>query len=350
MKTVLLALIGVFGALSATVAYAQSPRQLENHAGRPWKHKPSGLTFPVAMTGIQRSAVAAFSDDEWDIAARYDKPDGETAITVYVYQAAVFDPSIWFREAQHSIESRKNVFGDVTPLAPAAAFAPPGDSVASGLRMTYAAGGTFKSTALAIAPLGTEWIVKIRLSSQIRSAAELDGDMTALITALNWPNRAAPHVAATVAADCLKPIPQLEIASEIKGDGTSALLGGLGMLSATSGASAVPRRCRDAGLSGRQNVYRTEDGAGGYVLSLGDSGRAVIVEPDVLGALMAKEKGGATSYLVKHVEPGVATIFPALDRVPPVAQVIAIVNNGKWSSRTTREKNAKVTINSDMLK
>lgn len=350
MRIIALAFAAALGFFAAQVVHAQQPRQLDNKPGTQWKHKSSGLAFPASMAGVQRSSMMAFSDGDWDVVARYDTPDGVTAISIYVYQAAVFDPAVWFHEAQASIEARKAAFGTVTPLSPAATFAPPGDNITSGLRITYGTDAAIKSTALAVAPLGTEWIVKIRLSSTARTPAELDGDLTSLINALNWPKKAAPHATAAVIADCAKPMPQLEVANEIKGDGASALLGGLGMISTGKKPALPPALCRDAGLSGHQNLYRTDGANQGYVLSLGDSGRAIIVEPDLLGALLAKEKGGGTSYLVKHVGPGMATIFPAFDRVPPVAQVVALVESNRWTSRTTREKNANVTINSDMLK
>ncbi len=362
MKAVLA--VGAAVALTTGIpasAIAQSaPKIIETSAGAAWKHTRTGMVFPAALAGLPRLSVREFATDQWDVAGVYELPGQTTALTVYVYQPAVQDASLWFAEARLPVIGRQDRYGKVTEFVAPTPFAPAGESVASGLRATWSADGPYKSTALAVAPLGSDWIVKIRLSAIDKDAPALDALLTQVLGELKIP-RAENAPAAVPIAACTTKLKQLKPAKPAQNDGASALLGGL--LSAATLDQATKRGkaskppppsapwCRDDALSTQLNVYRRDDASEFYLLSTGDSGRAAIAERDALASLLAGSKGAPPAYSVQFVVPGEAIVFGNYDRLPPPSQVIEIVNANKWKSRTTRTaKGSNITINPDTMK
>ena len=344
--------------LSAPVIAETGPRLLEVRNDAVWKHRASGLSFSRVVAGLPRTKLTDFSDAEWAVAATYQTPDGAETMTVYVYQAATQSASLWFAEAQKPIVSRVDSYGKIAPLAPATTFAPRGDPVASALRIAYNADGPWRSTALAIAPVGTEWIVKVRFSAKTLTAAELDARLSAALADFDWPKRAVRHAPARVVVDCVKTLPTLQDAKLVPDNTAAAIFGGL-MGSIRSDPKVAgkngeaPLYCRDAQLSSGLTVYRPDSDTERYLISLGDSGRAVIVEQDTLRALLDKADGAdkPNVFSITLVMPGRILTFPSVDRLPPPSQAMAIADGGKWLSETKRDgKNSAITVNADTLK
>jgi hypothetical protein len=342
------------------MASAQSgPTPIKADASKAWEHKASSIIIPSTLGGIPRTSVVDFDRGEWDVAGEYELSGLSTVVTLYVYQAAIQDASIWFGEAQRPLEARKSQYGTVKALAPVAAFAPPGDLIASGLRVTYGADGPYRSTALAVAPLGDEWIVKLRLSSREKSPEQLDAMLSAVINEIAWPAKAVRHTLAQPMKDCSVSLPDLPKSKPLKDSGTSAMFGGLfslpGLMTPDEKSPPAPPYCRDTKFAGDLSVYHVEGATDRYLISLGDSGRAIFSEPDLLAALIAtdakKRKTSGASYTVRMVVPGTTTVFGAQDRLPPPEQAIEIVSAGHWASQTGRGKgNQTININSDTFK
>jgi hypothetical protein len=351
-----------FGLLGfAAPVFAQAaPSTIEAKSGQLWKHKASGTVLPAAIVGIARNSVREFGKGEWDVAGIYELPGLTIALTVYIYQPAVQDAAIWFAEARIPIESRSERYGKVNEVAGAKAFIPTGETIPTGLRTVWSGDGAYKSTALATAPVGRDWLMKIRLSSKDKTAPELDVLLTQVLSELRVP-KAEIAVAAAPIAPCTTKLKPLMVAKPAQNDGASALVGSLfsnyvmdQIEKPRKGAKAAPPPtpfCRDEALSTPLNVYRRDDASEFYVLSTGDSGRAAIAQRDALGSLLAKTKDAPPAYSVQFVVPGEATVYGNYDRLPPPSQVIEIVNAGKWKSRTARTaKGSNITINPDTMK
>lgn len=317
----------MIGALlvSASPASAQQPAPLAMEAGKEFRHAQTGLIFPATLQALPRMSGTEFEPGGWDIAIQYAPSDMATAISVYVYQAAVQDAGLLIAESRISLEGRQSHYQNLQPLAPLAAFAPPGDAVKSGLRLTYSTDGQFKSTAIAIAPLGRDWVVKFRLSSKTLSAAELDTLLTSTITGLNWPKQAEAHAAAAEIAACQTPLPAMKPAKPIKTNMAYGLLGAIMNLAPDEKDEAKPAHratyCRDTSLNFPLGLYRPDGATDRYLLSLGDSGRAILVDPDASAPMMAeveKKKAAADQYSVRFIGPGKISNFqPHKGMVPP---------------------------------
>jgi hypothetical protein len=337
---------------------AQSgPTPIAADAKADWTHSASGIDFPASMLGLPRLGIVDFDTGQWDVSAEYGLPELSTALSVYVYQAAIQDASMLFAESRLSLEGRTSHFGVATPLTHPETFIPPRQVNASGIRMTYVTTGSFKSTALAVAPLTGEWVVKFRLSSKDKSAAELDRLLSAAIAEFKWPNVTEPRPTAFVIADCKSILPPLKRSKPVSASQNmnAALFGGMFNLPLGAEAHAPAKMatpyCHDASFTSRFNVYRHEDIKYRYAVSLGDSGRAIIVEPDVGDAILSGGKKAASAFSIRFVQPGSSLIFQSQKTQPPPDQAVEIVEKGKWLSRSSRGAGDNdVNINADALK
>jgi hypothetical protein len=345
-------------ALLASPLAAQQPKPLNVDMTNGWTHPQSGLSFPKEMVALPFFGATEFADGGWDLALQYGPKGLSEAVSVYVYQAAVQDVGMLFSESRNSLEMRKQVYGEVTALAPVASFTPPGQGSASGLRITYSTTGAYPTTALAIAPLGRDWVVKFRVSSKTKTAAELDATLTEAINMLGWPEDKAGHPVAAETSDCPTVLPFFEKAKRVKDDGASAILNAalFGLVSekaeeADEAATEKSSYCRDRSVPFELGIYRPDAATDRYLVSLGDSGRALFVEPDIAAALLDDNKKGKTTYTVRFVGPGSVAIFPAHDRMPSPQQAFEILNSMAPVSTTGRSKEDKtVTIGPDALK
>jgi hypothetical protein len=353
IKLLMLALLGA----SMPVA-AQNAKPLQIDVSNGWTHSLSGLQFPKTIGNVPFVRATQFADGGWDNALQYNDRGDQNIVSVYIYQAAVQDVGLLFSESRKVLEMRKDYFGNVTPLYAAKAFAPPGRETASGLKIVYSTDGHFGATALAIMPLGRDWIVKFRLSSQNKSVQELDAALDEAINALGWPKDESVHNAATIIADCSTALPAFKKAKRVKDDGTSAILNAalFGLVSekaeeAEEAATEKLTYCRDRSVPFDFGIYRPGEATDRYLVSLGDSGRAVFVEPDMAGLLLDDSKKGKTTYTIRFVGPGEVTIFPAHDRMPSPQQAVEILDTMAPISTTGRGGGDKtVTIGPDALK
>lgn len=275
-------------ALYAAPVVAQQAKPLQLDMTNGWTHEQSGLHFPKEIGALPFLSATQFANGGWDLSLQYSPADQADAVSIYVYQAAVQDVGLLFAESRTSLEARKQVYSSVSPFAPVAAFTPPGQSGASGLRIAYNTEGAYKSTALAIAPLGRDWVVKFRVSSTTLSASDLDARLTDAIRVLDWPEDKRLHPEAIEAQSCNTSLPPFKKAKRVKADGGNAILNAL-FASAISAEPTEPqanepgkvRYCRDQNIPFPFGIYRPDNAVDRYVISLGDSGRAVFVEPDM---------------------------------------------------------------------
>lgn len=358
MISSILRLAAVSVALLATPLAAQQAKPLNLDMSAGWKHQQSGLFFPKEIVALPFNSATQFADGGWDLAVQYGPKGLSEAVSVYIYQAAVQDAGLLFSESRRSLEIRKQVYGEVTAFAPVTTFTPPGQNSASGLRITYSTTGAYPTTALAIAPLGRDWVVKFRISSKTKSAAELDAALSEAINMLGWPEDKANHPVATEASDCPTALPAFKKAKRVKDDGASAILNAalFGLVSekaeeADEASAEKLTYCRDRSVPFDLGIYRPGEATDRYLVSLGDSGRAVFVEPDMAGLLLDDSKKGKTTYTIRFVGPGEVAIFPAHDRMPSPQQAVEILDTMAPISTTGRGGGDKtVTIGPDALR
>ena len=341
-KTICVAIFAI--ALSATPLAAQQAKPLQLDMENGWTHDQSGLVFPKDMGILPFLSATQFVDGGWDLSLQYSPADQADAVSIYVYQAAVQDIGLLFAESRKSLENRKQVYSSVSPLAPVAAFTPPGQSSASGLRIAYNTQGAYKSTALAIVPMGRDWVVKFRMSSTTLSASDLDTRLTDAIQMLGWPEDTRQHPEAIEAQSCTTSLPPFKKAKRVKADGGNAMINAL-FASAISAGSAEPaadepvasRYCRDQNMQFPFSIYRPDNAVNRYVISLGDSGRAVFVEPDLASQIMAaSEAKKSANYTIRMVVPGLVDTYPSHDRMPSPEQAVAIIEKLPLASSVSR--------------
>ena len=144
----------------------------------------------------------------------------------------------------------------------------------------------YRSTGVALVPLGEDWLVKLRYSSTTLAPEELGARMQAVLGALAWPKTIAPVPAARPIADCTTTLRTKDDAKP-RGDalGSSLLQGAL--LGAIAKGEVKPEKtahvatfCRDPAAHpelGNAGVYRADGERDGYLIALGDAGRGIYV-------------------------------------------------------------------------
>ncbi|HEX8626208.1 MAG TPA: hypothetical protein VF782_14180 [Allosphingosinicella sp.] len=344
-------------------AQAQGPRAIELSAKAVFKHRHSKVELPPVLTGLPRTRSTEFEADQLDTLSEYATAGLGEVHTVYIYRNVAGGLPIWFDRARWMVEHRRGI-GTAT-LHAAGDFVPPGRTNASGLLATYAlSGNSFRSTGLALVPVG-EWLVKLRSSSQSLSAAELEARMKAALAEIVWPKKMAPAPAAAPVVPCTTALALSGDAIPVVGDDKSgaamlfgALLGQMGATKEPPKQAAVPpqaRWCRDPTELAEAGVYRADEQKNGYLLAVGDAGRAITAGPSAGQALIdldEQKKAGSERYEVQMVLLSMRAASRLLDRLPPPAQALAIVKEGRFASSygTWGKDKGKITVGPDALK
>lgn len=340
-----LVVAGVMAAAAVLPAQAEAKRQIEAPANAPWKHAQTGITLPSSLLGIARDSIGDNSSSEIDVFASYGERKA-TIITLYVFRPALASVPMWFDRSETQILMR-DVYGNATPATPAAAFAPPGSKAASALRRIYLPGkGDYKSTGLAIMPMG-EWLVAVRISSQEFDATTLDAKLDELIRTLGWPGGVTDADAAVPIAACAAPLTYAKRAKLKPPSMMDALLGAtLATIkpSDEEKAKAVPITwCREGTAKQEYGVYRAVGNDTGYTIAMGDAGRVINVFPGL--ALDSKNPGYQLSLSLLDQ----TLVYPSFDKLPtPDVAIDAVMKNRPVSSAARGGKS--ITIEAGGLK
>jgi len=334
--------------LALAAAAPLAARDLPVPADKGWQHAQTGLVLLPQLAGLPRRALTDATASEHDVTAQFEAPDGSVSATVYIFHPAIPDVALWFDRARTAVESR-NLFRDAAPAsADPVAFAAPGATAASSLRQVYAnAGGAYRSTALAVIPVG-EWIVSIRMSAKTLTADRLDAQVQQAIASIRWPRPGGGvALAATPIRACATPLTFAK-AKPVQATGTDMILALLGSRIAAQAKAdpATPPQpartwCRDGDGRLEYGVYR--DGGAGYEMAIYDAGRSVSVHPSVMGQI---DKSGTYSVSLTDVD-GTVSTFPTFDALPSPKQVWALVAGGK---RTGVSSGNRVTIDANSLR
>ncbi|HEX8263244.1 MAG TPA: hypothetical protein VF547_10270, partial [Allosphingosinicella sp.] len=245
-------------------AGAQGPQEIRLPAKAGFKHRHSKIGLPPVLAGLPRTKAAEFEADQLDMNSEYATPDAGEAYTVYIYRNVAGGLPVWFDRARTMIE-RRDTLGTAT-FHSAGPFVPPGRTNAAGLLATYAlAGKGYRSTGVALVPAG-EWLVKLRVSSETHSPAELESRMKAALAEMDWPGKMAPAPAAALVEPCSTALSLSGDAKPAAKDENSmaeSLMGALvGMAAAhqqpkqaAAAPAPEPRWCRDSIELAEGGVY-----------------------------------------------------------------------------------------------
>jgi hypothetical protein len=324
-------------------AQAQGPRPIELPAKAAFKHRHSKVQLPPVLAGLPRTRATEYEADQLDTMSEYATADASEAYTVYIHRNVAGGLPIWFDRARSMIEQRATL--GAPTLHSATAFMPPGRTNASGLLATYAVTGKgYRSTGLAMVPVG-EWLVKMRVSSHTLSPAELEARLKSALAEIAWPKKMAPAPEAAPIAACstrLALTGDAKPAEKDESSGAAMLIGSLlGQMGATQEGSrqAAPppptRWCRDSIELADGAVYRADEAVDGYLIALGDAGRAVSAGRNAGDALLEaaeEKKAGGDRYEVQLIFLAETMTSSLLDRLPPPAQALAIVKEGRFAT------------------
>lgn len=325
-------------------AAAQGARDVQLPAGQAWRHAPTGLTVPVELDGLPRVGISALEADQLDEYVNFENEDRAEALTVYVYRHVTGSIPVWFDRARWAIEKR-GVYGEPVAIDRPANFVPPGQRNASGMITVYATNGSpYRSTAVAMIPLGPEWIVKLRYSSKAHAAIELERRLQRVIAALGWPANIAPQPVSEPIRTCEAALEFAGRAAAIPPAAQDAVAAGIMAIPLPEKDGTPPRIwCRDPGtLTGIASgaIYRPGGATDAYLLALSDAGRGVNV---------ARQLDTAPGWAVMYVQMRNTIVFELQNRLPSPQQAVEVVNSGRRLVTVTTWGESRVEINSGLL-
>jgi hypothetical protein len=314
-----------------------------------WKHAATGIILNPVMAGLSRSEMAVSAPMELDIQAQYRVSNGETFATVFIFRPAAGDLALWFDRSTAMITASDR--WTIESTLGSGAVALPASDVPGALQAVYATGGgTFRSTAVMLVPMG-DWIAKIRMSSDSLGAPELKDKLDEFVRQISWPELTRTAGAVSPVAQCSSALSFGKSAKPIRASRDNAmgnaLLGAvLSMTAAKKKADAdasAPIWCRDS-VVGSHGVYRSsDDDTKGYLLAFGDAGRAASVQPahGLLDTSQTRRKSFAvTAFQIDRI-----FHYPDYDRLVPPQQLLEIIEKASpVSSVSTVGDNNTITL------
>ena len=305
-------------------ARAEQQRTLAVPATASWQHGETRMILPPRVAGLTRGEIRDSTDAEMDVSASYaDEAEGLVA-TVYLYRTMTPDVALWFDRALTVIMLRPDLgLAGAAPPVPLA-FARPGAAAASGLRAALdVSAAETRSTAVAIAPLGTNWLLKIRLSSARLDRAALDARLTAFIEGLRWPAEAAPGRVAVPILPCPDPL-QLRNARVVRADMDATIMDAFGGALVAEHQGPLPVYCREPGATAERGVYRPDGSRESYLIALADAGITLVVGHaiDLSALLGGRGPGGRISMTLQGRNE--TSVYPSFNRLPPPDQAMAV--------------------------
>lgn len=338
--------IGLALALALAAATpAAAKRTLDVLPSMTWHHSRTGLTLPPYLGSLPRNELGDFGTEEADLFAQYRGDDG-TVATIYVFHPGLDSVPVWFDRVEAAVRTRTDFgkFGETQPRA----FAVRPGAVTTGLRATLAlTDGKERSTALAVAPVG-DWLLVVRLTSPKLEAAALDGELTAILNGIGWPADKPGAAAATPVKPC-EVLPQFRKARMLQPNMAQALMGAITGAVADedkSKGTPPPVYCRaQQAADGSWGVYRAEGAEDGYVLALGDAGRAIGVQPS-LAALVNKSKPAFTLTFMDLTETRAYGDVSVL--LPPEQALDLVSHHAPIATSSTQGDKRNITIQSGL--
>ncbi|VWX60035.1 conserved exported hypothetical protein [Sphingorhabdus sp. 109] len=332
----------------AAPAQAQpEQRTIEATAGQDWDHQNSGMTMPARLGGFDRQYIRDLTDDGLDVYGQYYGKDGQTRLTLFFYRAAVNSVPLWFDAANQALRGNVKLLPGASEYL-SSAFTPPGQSEASGLMAVYSTSGNeFKSTGVAMLPLNG-WLVKIRFTSAELSAEELAASLMPILHDIGWPEEIVSGPAATVILPCENALKLSDRIKRIKPTMTDALSAGILNIPVddTADGEEPGIYCRDPQDFGPFSIYRAGGSEDGYLMPLGDAGRAASVHANRLGGLTGGSREPRFTPVMMRLDQNI--IFPDLDKLPTPGVLLSATGDGAAISAVTTwppSSGSTITVN-----
>lgn len=300
-------------------AFAQTEISVPETAG--WQHARSQIILPSKMTGLKRVKISDNSTSELDVTVQYEDPD--SVGTIYLYRPYWNDIGVWFDRSEQGVLANKGLGNVVAVENAATSFARPGGSVASGLYQIYTASGDkYKTTALAIFPVG-HWFVKLRYSSSNSDPAAAKTRLMEMMAKVRVPATANEGTVPQSIPMCASPI-KWKKAKVIKPDMMRALMTGAMFTGLIDGRKSdfldLPNACRDGAPTELYTVYRDTKDDNNIVMVAGDSGYSVqVLEAESL----SKEYWAIASDLAQHA------LLPTFTKMPAPELLFKVVASGQ---------------------
>ncbi|UVO55517.1 hypothetical protein [Sphingomonas sp. SUN039] len=333
---------------------ATAKRDLAVPPAAGWQHAASKLILMGKLGGLARTEIYDLGDKELDVVVQYATADKSTQATIYLFKPALASVPVWFDRSETQIRLRPAFRGVASRQNAPLAFPAPGASIANALRQSFSINsGDFKSTALAVMPID-DWLVVVRLSSNIVDEAQIDSKMSDIIGAIRFPSPAIATEAAVRVEPCVTSQKRFR-ARLMKPDMAQVLLGALipqveakavaeARRDGKSGVGAKPL-CRDGQGSSAFGVYRTDDDAKAYTLAFGDAGRVATVSAGI--ALLQPNPG--FQVILRDLDS--SSVYPMFDKLPQPEQVLSLIQNQSPLSRTTGgDKASNITVSPSIPK
>lgn len=284
--------------ISPSVGHAQTGPQPIEAKDKRWVHKPTGIRLEPKIGDFIRGAMTDLSGGRLaDVMTQYER--GTDRATVYIYHAATPAAPLWFDIARKTIFLKTNV-GTVVPTeVPPTRFALPNHHVMAGLEQSFPVTGVARGTGLAVIELGG-WVVKFRMSSTTLSPPDLEPLLMQFVQQMGWPKKLPPMREAVALKNCENPI-AFDTSARVADETNASILGAAlspgaqiaeGEKLLKSGKPLeFPALCvHPARTTGGFYVYQFAETNNGYLIPLGDSGRALAVQPDPLAIELREDK------------------------------------------------------------
>lgn len=328
----------------AALAATSAPAQAGN-----WKHQHSKLEVPDQLAGLALLDVRDSENNGLDVSLNFwDSERGEN-ITLYVFRNVSGDVPVWYDRAS-AILALQPKFANAVAVAPPASFVPPGQGSASGLKQIFAeSGGDWKSTALALMPMG-EWYVKFRLSSKTRTVDELAARLEQSLAAIKWPTKLAAQPVAVPVAACSAPLTYAGKAEIAETNVAAGLMAALMVSAANSGdrkskdkdkgeAESPTIWCRDPKVVKDSNqfpfgaVYRRNNQTDDYLLTVADSGRAMAIGRNGIAELVKEDdKPVSPRWTPRLILLNRTIVYQDFASLAPPEQLLSLLQTGKTVS------------------
>ena len=319
--------------LASSPALAER-RSLNVPKGKGWQHSQTNLILMAKLGDFERESLDDLGRGELDVAATYRTADQKSVASIYVYRPGLFDLPMWF-DRSHVAMSYNKGYSLGAATGPIARFALPGSATLGGLRVSHVmAGRPVGATGLAMAPVG-DWLVAIRLTSDMMDGAALDATLTDLIAQIRWPSPKQPPKLANPIQACAKLL-KLKRAKVVAPDLGQTLLGAALNLAVNDRKKEptkpedAPTYCSQGQGTADYSVYRPSDHDRSYVMALGDSGIAASVFPEFS---LTGQKGNFSVVLSDHDS---SDNYPAFNALPEPRQVFDMIMKRSPVSSTTR--------------
>jgi len=321
-------------------------RTIETKAGEAWLHQHTGMAMPARLGGFDRQYIRDLTENELDVFAQYQADQVRSRLTLFFYRAAIDSVPLWFDAANQSLRENVGFVPGVSEYL-SSTFTPPGQTDESGIMAVYTTvGGDFKSTGVAMLPLNG-WMVKIRFTSAELTAAELATSLMAILNDIQWPEEIRSGPTATAILPCQDTLKLSDKVDRIKPSLADALIGGLMGIpaddEATTGDEKPAIYCRDPQDFGQFAIYRAEGTKDGYLMPLGDAGRAASVFKNKLGSVIGGRQGKRYTPILMQLDQNI--IYPDLDKLPtPLTLMAATGDDTAISSVTTWPSSGGSTV------